>query len=209
MKELSPRALAKKRQIQSAAQELFLTNGFSDTSMDAVTKKAKVSKQTVYSYYESKEALLYDVFQNLIREINFEKEFQLTQTFEINNITDLTTLLEKVAEKISKSLVQPEYLGLVRIILAEMSNFPQLGELFIEAVPKKVIFMITSILIKAKNKGLIQLDEKDMDVTVRMLIGPLLTYILLDGLLVPQDKVIKISNSKISSIIHYFIKGIT
>ncbi|KEF38663.1 transcriptional regulator [Schinkia azotoformans MEV2011] len=209
MKELSPRALAKKKKIQLAAQRLFLKNGFSNTSMDTVTKEAKVSKQTIYSYYESKESLLYDVFQNLISEIDFEKEFQLTQRIEINNLNDLTAILEKIAERISKSLIHPEYLGLVRIILAEMSHFPELGELFKEAVPKQIMGIITKILLHANQKGIIEIDENNMDIIVRMLIGPVLTYILLDGLLVPKNKVNAISSQKVSSIVHYFVNSIS
>jgi TetR/AcrR family transcriptional regulator, mexJK operon transcriptional repressor len=208
MKQLSSRALKKKEQIQLAAKRLFLEKGFSNTSMDAITKEAGVSKQTVYSYYESKEDLLYDVFQNLVGEIDIENKFQLSQMIEINNINDLTTILEMVAEKISKNLVQPEYLGMARIILAEISYFPQLGELFKEAVPTQVIGTIISILSHANKKDVIKINEADMDIVARMLIGPLLTYILLDGLLVPKHQVTVPSHEKISSIIHYFIKSI-
>lgn len=208
MKQLSSRALKKKEQIQLAAQRLFLEKGFSNTSMDAITKEAGVSKQTVYSYYESKEDLLYDVFQHLIREIDIENKFQLTEKIEINNIGDLTTLLEMVAKKISENLVQPEYLGMARIILAEIAYFPQLGALFKEAVPTQVIGTIKSILSHANKKDVIKIKDADMDVAARMLIGPLLTYILLDGLLVPKDQVTVPSREKIASIIHYFIKSI-
>lgn len=208
MKQLSSRALKKKEQIQLAAQRLFLEKGFSNTSMDAITKEAGVSKQTVYSYYDSKEELLFDVFQHLIREIDIENKFQLTQKIEINNIDDLTTILEMIAEKISENLVQPEYLGMARIILAEIAYFPQLGELFKEAVPTQVIGTISSILSHANKKDVIKIKEADLDVVARMLIGPLLTYILLDGLLVPKDQVTVPSHEKIASIIHYFIRSI-
>ncbi|WP_226038553.1 TetR/AcrR family transcriptional regulator [Aquibacillus saliphilus] len=208
MTKLSSRALKKKEQIQLAAQRLFLEKGFSNTSMDAITKEAGVSKQTVYSYYKSKEDLLYDVFQSLIGEIDIENKFKLTQNIEINTIDELTTLLKMVAEKISESLVQPEYLGMTRIILAEMAYFPQLGELFKEAVPTQVIGTIRNILSQANKKDVIKIKEADTDVVARMLIGPLLTYILLDGLLVPKYQVTIPSREKIASIIHYFIKSI-
>ncbi len=208
MKKLSSRALKKKEQIQLAAQRLFLERGFSNTSMDAITKEAGVSKQTVYSYYESKEDLLYDVFQNLIGEFDIKNKFQLSQEIEINNIDDLTTILETVAEKISKNLVQPEYLGMARIILAEIAYFPQLGELFKNAVPTQVMGIIRIILSQANKNDVINIKDADMDVVARMLIGPLLTYILLDGLLVPKHQVTVPSHEKIASIIHYFIKSI-
>ena len=48
---------AKPQQILDAARALFLKDGFSATSMDAVAKAAGVSKATVYAHYKSKEEL--------------------------------------------------------------------------------------------------------------------------------------------------------
>ena len=48
----------KRTTILRAAHELFLRDGFSATSMDAVTKEAGVSKATVYAHFASKQALL-------------------------------------------------------------------------------------------------------------------------------------------------------
>ena len=58
MEELSPRAQAKRQQITDAARALFLAQGFARTSMDAITAEAGVSKQTLYSYFPSKNELL-------------------------------------------------------------------------------------------------------------------------------------------------------
>ena len=58
MEQLSPRAMAKRRQITDAGRALFLSQGFTRTSMDAVTAEAGVSKQTLYAYFPSKDELL-------------------------------------------------------------------------------------------------------------------------------------------------------
>src|SRR6266571_636471 len=55
--ELPPRSQAKREAIHVAAQELFTRQGFEGTSMDAIAEAAHVSKQTLYRYYENKEAL--------------------------------------------------------------------------------------------------------------------------------------------------------
>ena len=54
----------KRSLILRAALTLFLRDGYSDTSMDAVTKQAGVSKATVYAHFDSKRKL----FETLVRE---------------------------------------------------------------------------------------------------------------------------------------------
>jgi TetR/AcrR family transcriptional regulator, mexJK operon transcriptional repressor len=54
----------KRSTVLRAAHTLFLRDGFSETSMDAVTKEAGVSKATVYAHFDSKDTL----FQTLVRE---------------------------------------------------------------------------------------------------------------------------------------------
>jgi TetR/AcrR family transcriptional regulator, mexJK operon transcriptional repressor len=54
----------KRTVILRAAMTMFLRDGYSETSMDAVTKEAGVSKATVYAHFESKQKL----FETLVRE---------------------------------------------------------------------------------------------------------------------------------------------
>src|SRR5437899_10334200 len=60
------RAQAKRAQIRQAAERLFLQHGYAGTSMDAVTMEAGVSKQTLYRYYPSKDALFADILRQLL-----------------------------------------------------------------------------------------------------------------------------------------------
>src|SRR3984893_11395271 len=48
---------AKRRQIMSGAQQVFLAQGFDGASMGEIARKAGVSKGTLYVYFESKEQL--------------------------------------------------------------------------------------------------------------------------------------------------------
>lgn len=47
----------KRRDILAAAMEVFLKDGYLGSNMDKIAQRAKVTKQTVYRYYESKEVL--------------------------------------------------------------------------------------------------------------------------------------------------------
>lgn len=66
---------------------LFSENGFKNTSMEAIAKKAMVSKGNLYNYFDSKEALLRavlkngldqfsDFFHEIQSEINSQEQFE-------------------------------------------------------------------------------------------------------------------------------------
>src|SRR5690242_6187770 len=61
----TPRGQAKREQIRTAAQRLFLATGYERTTMDAIAADAHVSKQTLYRYYPAKEALFVDILRAL------------------------------------------------------------------------------------------------------------------------------------------------
>jgi AcrR family transcriptional regulator len=52
----------KKTQIYDSGKELFSLNGFKDTNVSDITKKAGVAVGTFYNYYSSKEKLFMDIF---------------------------------------------------------------------------------------------------------------------------------------------------
>ncbi|MCG2589572.1 TetR/AcrR family transcriptional regulator [Rhodohalobacter sulfatireducens] len=54
------------KQIVDAAFELFANEGYSKTSIAAVAKKAGISKGLIYHYFESKEAILEAIFDQLV-----------------------------------------------------------------------------------------------------------------------------------------------
>lgn len=52
----------KKREIFDCGKELFSTNGFKDTNISDITKKAGIAVGTFYNYYPSKEKLFLEIF---------------------------------------------------------------------------------------------------------------------------------------------------
>ena len=55
-----------RRQIRSAAAELFLTRGYAATSMRAIAESAGVAEKTVYLHVSTKRALLQEVVETAI-----------------------------------------------------------------------------------------------------------------------------------------------
>lgn len=51
----------KRKDIIDAAEKVFFANGYENSSMDAVAKKAEFSKRTVYVYFNSKEQIYFEI----------------------------------------------------------------------------------------------------------------------------------------------------
>ncbi|GLY94599.1 TetR/AcrR family transcriptional regulator [Actinoplanes sp. NBRC 103695] len=64
-KALREGSAVKRAAILTAARELFLSDGFDRTSVDAVSARAGVSKRTVYDYFGDKQTLLQAVVADI------------------------------------------------------------------------------------------------------------------------------------------------
>lgn len=58
-----------KNQLQDIALKLFVQNGYDKTSVNAIVKKAQVSKGAFYHYFDSKEEVLESVVDNYTQEV--------------------------------------------------------------------------------------------------------------------------------------------
>ena len=55
----------KKRKILKKAFELFRKNGYKDTKVEDITRKLGISKGSFYTYFKTKEELLYELLENV------------------------------------------------------------------------------------------------------------------------------------------------
>jgi AcrR family transcriptional regulator len=115
--------------IRAAAQRLFLQRGLQQTSMDAVAAEAGTTKQTVYRYFGSKERLFAAVLENLVVD-RLRPDLLRTVPADARPDADLEGTLLRIAYKILDHVLDPTYIELVRILVAEAREFPELAELY-------------------------------------------------------------------------------
>ena len=92
----------------------------------------------------------------------------------------LRQALTTLAHEILSLMRQPDYLPLMRILIAETARFPELGPLFFAAIPRQGLGIIMGLLRAARGHGVIA--KADDEVVARALLGGLLTYAI-EGLL--------------------------
>jgi TetR/AcrR family transcriptional regulator, mexJK operon transcriptional repressor len=170
------RAQRSREQIRAAAHRLFLQHGYLATSTDAILAEAGFSsKETLYRHYASKEDLFVDVLAHLtLEQPRFSSK--LAEMPAPHDLPSLRQALTGLAREILSLMIQPEYLALLRIIIAEMPRFPQLGSLFGATVPQRGLSILTALLRQAREQQIIA--DVDFDAVTRALLGGLLTYAL-------------------------------
>jgi TetR/AcrR family transcriptional regulator, mexJK operon transcriptional repressor len=170
------RSLEKRQRVHQAAMTLFMQHGFEGTSMDALAALAEVSKPTLYRYYPNKEALFVAILSDLVLTENPETVLPDPQMLMIESVADLETVLIDWSEMVMARATQPEYLGLVRLMVAEMPRFPELGSLFAGAIPQQGGAYLMGLLRYAEKQGIIHVA--DTEAVIRLIVGGLLTYSL-------------------------------
>ncbi|HEX9132172.1 MAG TPA: TetR/AcrR family transcriptional regulator, partial [Ktedonobacteraceae bacterium] len=168
-------------QIRVAAKRLFLEHGYLATSTDAILAEAGISsKETLYRHYASKEDLFVDVLGHLTLQ-QPRPSSVITQVPALPDLQALRVAFTTIAREILSIMIQPEYLALLRVIIAETARFPQLGALFRATVPQRALTYFTALLDRAREQNII--GDVDYDAVAHALLGGLLTYALLDMLL--------------------------
>jgi len=175
---MEPRANKRTQQtrerILAAAQKLFLQQGYLATSTDALLTEAGIaSKETLYRYYASKEELFTAVLARLtVEQQDFAEKIAALPV--PRDLAELRQALTELARAVLARMSQPEYLALLRITMAEAPRFPQLGPLFVSAVPQRGLTFVTTLLREARAREMIA--DVDLEAVARTLLGGLLTY---------------------------------
>jgi TetR/AcrR family transcriptional repressor of mexJK operon len=170
----SQRTQRTRERIRDAAQRLFLRQGYLATSTDAILAEAGISsKETLYRHYASKEELFVDVLGQLSLDQPGLAE-KIAALPAPRDLQELRHTLRMLAREILSIMSQPEYLALVRMVIAEAPRFPQLGALFFSTVPLRGLSIITGLLRAAREQQVIA--DIDFDVVARALLGGLLSY---------------------------------
>jgi len=115
----------KRRAIIDAARHVFLRNGFTDTSVDAIAAEAGVSKQTIYNHFGDKKSLFTAVIETAQRDATQESETRFAKEFKESG--DLDRDLRAAARLWVELLVAADINALRRVILAEQVRHPELA----------------------------------------------------------------------------------
>jgi AcrR family transcriptional regulator len=171
----------KRAQIRTAARELFLQRGFQATTTDAIATTASISKETLYRYYPRKE----DLFLDVLRSLTVERAVWvrlMERASEPSSARQLRALLRTTAQSLLDTMLNEEYLAMLRLIVAESPRFPELGDMFRQTVAEQGSTYFARLLRAGQRNGLIR-EDIDPPIVMRMFLGTILTIVLPNGLI--------------------------
>ncbi len=107
-----------------AATQSFLEKGYAATSIEAIAREAGVAKITIYRQFENKQALFSEVIHRSLEQARIGMHEALK-----GDKTDTEERLLELIEGMYLGASEPRTLGLLRLVIAEATRFPELSKM--------------------------------------------------------------------------------
>lgn len=146
----SSRGRERYTRIITAATELFLRDGYSETSIDRILERSGGSKATLYSYFPTKDDLFRAVTDAVV-----ENDRQP----ELNARDDVFETLRAFAEQRLNVIFSPSHRALLRVVIAERQKFPDLARAYYETGPKKSRELMIGYLRDLHDEGKLVVED--------------------------------------------------
>lgn len=141
-------------QILTAARDLFLSQGYGNTSMDAVAKYAGVSKSTLYAHFENKEQL-FGAVVGTARQRLHDALTGVSTTHE----RDIRKMLIQIGTQFMHYVTEPSSLTLFRVVIGEIQKFPELGREMYQSGNSVVLRTVADFFRQWTDAGLLAIDD--------------------------------------------------
>ncbi|MGV8856780.1 MAG: TetR/AcrR family transcriptional regulator [Devosia sp.] len=174
-KKFRRRAEARPDEVLDAALAVFVQKGFAASRVEDVARHAGISKGLVYLYFSSKEALLEGIVRRALVPIADHAMRDLAQ-FEGDPRIAITMLMTLLC----RHLADPGKLAVPKLMLGEVTRFPELAAMYRRDVIDKVRPALQALLARGAASG--QLRPIDAEMAIRSVIGPLLAHVALSEL---------------------------
>lgn len=176
------RQQARPSEILAAALVEFGENGFAGTRMGDIAKRADAAKGTLYSYFPNKQALFEAVISDRIKEAHSDAD-----RFIATNDGTAAEILTKVLSGFYHRINSGEVGIILRILMAEGRNFPELAEIFHQQVLQNAPKVLGRIIDEGIRRGEFRSGPYMDD--LRVIIGPAIASAVWQNMLGGKDHI--------------------
>jgi len=145
---------SKELEILEVAAGYFLSHGYRGTSISGMAREAGISKESIYRYFSSKQALFEAVIARELTEYRRRLQFLDAE----DDPRGLQETLASAAESILSAISSERTLALRRLIFQEARGTPEIGAYYYEIGPREAYRHLTRIFEKHR-KGARQAPE--------------------------------------------------
>lgn len=149
---ISARGQQRKEKILAAAKRLFLSEGYGETSIDAIVEQSGGSKATLYSYYPTKA----DLFRAVVDSIVTNREDP-----ELKSPENVRETLVTFAESRLAIVFSSNHRALMRLIISERDRFPDIARMYYEQGPLHSHMVLRDYFEILIERGLLDIRSAD------------------------------------------------
>ena len=137
------------QKVTDTATEMFIAQGYSGTTMEALARAAGISKKTIYSQYRDKGALFRAVIHGMERPAVNARLMK-------DDALPLEQGLRRRAKVIMDAALEPRALAFYRLIQREVAQFPELGKIIQDENTKQLFEPLASYFARHAESGAIE-----------------------------------------------------
>jgi AcrR family transcriptional regulator len=165
-------------EIVEAALAVFAEKGFAAARLDEIAARAGVSKGALYLYFATKEELFRAVVEQAIA-----PNVQTVRAMIAAHPGPIADLLRLVPERIAALLETLPLGGVVKMVIAEAGNFPELARVWHDRLVAQALGALTDAVAAAQGRG--EVKPGDPRMYALQLIAPLLVGVIWRETFVP------------------------
>ena len=140
----------RKLSILNAAKEMFAINGYHDTSISDIIKRADIARGTFYLYFKDKREIFDALFDQLLQEIN-------ESLIRVTIAPDQKPPLEQIAENLHRifqlAMNDPE---LARILFRHAPGLDSITDQKIEGFYNKIASLVEGALVLGEKMNIVK-----------------------------------------------------
>jgi AcrR family transcriptional regulator len=140
--------MARPGEILEAALSVFAEKGYAAAKLAEIARRAGVSKAALYLYFETKE----DLFRAVARSLAAPNLTALADALEASQ-SPFAQLAPALLARAAGLLSDGRAISIVRMVLAESRNFPDLARIWREDVVEQVLSLVARLIARAQARG--------------------------------------------------------
>ncbi|WP_321339659.1 TetR/AcrR family transcriptional regulator [Breoghania sp.] len=178
-KAADERAEIRRSEILHAAFDVFAENGFTNTKLDEVARRAGIAKGTIYLYFPDKETLFVELLREAARPV-----LGGMQLIAANPNIPVETVLQRIHAIFVDEILLTKRKHLLRMLIQEGPRFPAVTEFYYRDIVHNALVVITSLARRGVETG--ELSDDTLVRYPQLVMAPLLTSVIWDALF--EDK---------------------
>lgn len=149
----SPRGERRLEAILKAATRAFLKHGYTNTSIDAIVTRSGGSKATVYKHFRNKRELFNAVIDHIVTN-------KSNTTIDADDPDPGKALMNFARQRV-EVVFSPDHIALIRLVIAEGPNSPDIAEAYYEHGPAQSYRTLSEYFRIQNKRGKLKIDDPD------------------------------------------------